>query len=124
MTLNDIASVANSYTDESISTTIIKGFVNSAISKINTNIKSILPTIHDTEAYTALSDDWINSVIVPYVCWSIKMNDSSLNEANSYLYQYEVGMKELKKNKHEAISTDYQGSSFKTVYTMTRYNRM
>lgn len=121
MTLTNIASTANDYTDESLSTGIIKSFVNGAISKINITLKSTLPVIDDTEPYTALSDDWVHTVIIPYVCWGIKMNDSSTNEANMYLYQYESGLRELKKNKQSAVAEEYQGDSFKTVFKIERY---
>ena len=124
MTLTDIATISNNYTDEVLSTGMIKSFVNGAISKINITLKSALPLIDDTEPYTAISDDWQHTVIVPYVCWAIKMNDSSTNEANMYLYQYENGLRELKKNKQTAVAEDYQGDSFKTVYKITNYTGM
>lgn len=124
MTLTEIASISNNYTDEILSTNVIKSFVNGAISKINITLKSTLPLIDDVLTYTAISDDWQNTVIVPYVCWSIKMNDSSTNEANMFLYQYESGLRELKKNKQTAIAEDYQGDSFKTVYKITNYTGM
>lgn len=124
MTLSEIASVANNYTDESIATGMIKSFINGAISKINITLKSKLPVIDDIVTYTALSDDWQNAIIVPYVCWAIKMNDSSTNEANMYLYQYESGLRELKKYKQTAIAVDYQGDSFKTVYKIDGYSGM
>lgn len=126
MTLAQITEIANSYTDENFTTTQTFSYANTAISKINTKIKSILPffSSNPQTAYTSLSDDWIMLVIIPHVCWSIKMNDGSLNEAREYLFQFETGLRTLEKNKKTAIAIELQGSGFKKVYPINRYAGM
>lgn len=126
MNLTQLTSVANNYTDENFTTNITSSYANLAISKINVKLKSTLP-MFSTDAstdYTALDDTWLMSVVVPFICWSIKMNDGSINEAREYQYQFEVGINDLNKNKKTAISEDYQGTGFKSVYKITPYNGM
>lgn len=126
MTLAKLTEIANSYTDENFTTTQTIGYANTAISKINTELKSTLPLFPANAAtdYTDLSDDWLTLVVLPHICWSIKMNDGSLNEAREYLMQFQLGMRTLMKNKKQAIPEERQGSGFKTVYTITRYTGM
>lgn len=122
MTLTDITNIANNYTDENFDTSVTIDYANSAISKVNIAVKSKLPLITDsTEEYIGLDDFWINDVIVPYVCWSIKMNDGSIAEAREYLYQFQSALQELKKNKKLVIAEEYQGDGFQTVYPIKQY---
>jgi hypothetical protein len=122
MTVNEITNIANNYTDENFNSTVTINFVNSGISQINLNLRATLPLAEDTTSdYTALSDTWLLSVIVPYVCWSIKMNDGSLNEASMYYSQYLAALDELKNNKKTAIKAEYQGAGFKTSAEILQY---
>lgn len=128
MTLSDIAALANDYTDENIRTNIIRGFVNTSLSRINAEIKTKLP-LFDVDAtgdeeYTALGSDWIHTIVIPYVCWSIKMNDGSLNEARMYEIQYRDGIELLKINKHKAIDKAYFKDGFENMYTLSNYKGM
>ena len=125
MTLTEITSLANNFTDESATTTVAMAYANSALSSINVALKSTLPpiTVAATE-YVALHTDWMQLVVVPYVCWAIKMNDGSLNEAREYLYMFESGLKKLKTNKRTAIDTVYQGTGFASKYAITGYSNM
>lgn len=124
MTIIEVANMANSYTDENFSVGVLLGYANAAISKINITIKTNLPLFDSQEEYTALNSNWINMIVVPFVCWSIKMNDSSINEANVYLFQYEEGLKELSKQKSTQIDEEYQGDGFKNSYPIKRYEGM
>lgn len=125
MTLQNLTTIANNYTDENFSTNLTLGYMNTALSKINIALKSTLPFVSDASAdYTALSDSWLIATVVPYLCWSIKMNDGSINEAREYQYQFETALRDLIKNKSTAIGTDYQGSGFKRVYQITPYTGM
>lgn len=118
MTLNEMSKIANDYTDENIATGMLHSFANGAISRVNIELKSKLPLIDNVETYTALDDDWINAIVIPFMCWSIKMNDSSLNEAQIYLFQFQEGLREIKKNKYLAIDEAYRGDSFQTKFVM------
>lgn len=124
MTLAEISQLANDYTDENFSTGMLRGFANTAISKINVTVGAKLPLYDAVESYTALSSDWQNAVVVPYMCWSIKMNDSSLNEAGVYLNQYRQGIEELKRNKKTAIDEVFHGDGFQTIHTIAGYSGM
>lgn len=124
MTLSEIATLANDYTDENIRTNIIRGFVNTSLSRINAEIKTELPLIDEGEEYTALGSDWIHTIVIPYVCWSIKMNDGSLNEARMYEIQYRDGIELLKINKHKAIDKAYFKDGFENMYTLSNYKGM
>ena len=122
MTLTEITNIANNYTDENFSTTVTISYMNSAISKINTSLKTELPLVSSANSdYAGLSDSWLNTVVVPYICWSIKMNDSSINEAQQYLFDFQRGLNELKKNRKLAIPEEYQGAMLNTVYPIKRY---
>ena len=120
MTLTDMAAIANNYTDENLDTLVLLAYANSAISKINIKVKANLPMIENSaDPYTGLDDTWIYAIIIPHMCWSIKMNDSSLNEANTYLYQVQEGLMEIKKNKMDAIPEEFQKDSFQTKFVIT-----
>ena len=124
MTWNELITIANNYTDENMTTGVLLGFANVGISRINTSIGSKLPLFDTVEEYTALSNDWLHVVVIPYVCWSIKMNDSSLNEADAYLSQFYQGLEELRKNKNKVIPEDYQGEGFNRIFKVKQYTGM
>lgn len=125
MTITEIATLANNYTDENFADNIVLGYANIAISKINIAVRSKLPLFSSTsEDYITLGVDWIHSIVVPYVCWSIKMNDSSLNEANAYLFQFQQGIQDLIKNKNTAIPKENQGGGFSSVHVIKPYKGM
>lgn len=122
MTLTELTVVANNYTDENFDTEYTLEFANAAISKINLYLKSTLPFFTDPSIdYTALSESWQRSIFVPYICWAIKMNDSSIEEAREYLFQYQEGLDLLKKNKKSAIPELYRGTGFTNVYPINQY---
>jgi hypothetical protein len=109
MNLTDITNTANAFTDENFQPTVVLHFVNKAISEINTELKCRLPIFSDvTTNYTALATKWIMSLLVPYACYSIKMNDGSLNEADRYLVTFNDNFIKLISDKENAISKDYR----------------
>jgi hypothetical protein len=125
MTLTQLTTMANNFTDENVVPTVTMNYANSAISGVNIALKTSLPYFDDNVTnYIGLSDDWLQTVVIPYMCWAIKMNDSSINEAREFLFQYEKGLRVLKQNKKTAIPTDYQGTGFRNVYPITNYNGM
>lgn len=117
MTLSDMVTVANNYTDENFKSTLCLSFVNEAIGTVNAEFDCSLPFITDTEAdYTALSETWIRQILIPYICYSIKMNDGSVSEASVFQNSYDRGMERLKNNKFTAIPDAYQSSNFARVF--------
>lgn len=124
MTITDVAMVANDYTDENFSDSLVRSFADNAISRINVELRTKLPVYQAQGDYLALSDDWQRMIVVPFVCWSIKMNDSSLNEADVYWGQYSQGMALLKLNRRTAITDEYREEGFSNVHKIKQYRGM
>lgn len=109
MTVNEMTVIANNYADEIFSATITLGFANEAIARVNAGLGIKLPFISTVnESYTALDETWIRLLLIPYITYSIKYNDGSLNEANDALLKFELSLRELKANKTSAISLEYR----------------
>jgi hypothetical protein len=128
MTITEITRIANNYTDEVFATSVCLDFANEAIAKVNVTLGATLPYMNLTSDYTALDEQWIRTVIVPYVSYSLKLNDGSINESQiNFLQRYEQGVRELRKNKKQAIGaqdTDgnyiYRGDNFGGIATMPK----
>lgn len=133
MTLKNLTDMANVFSDETVATSMTVHFFNTGISEINTTLKSKLPLIdsnianYDTTAYTAfgtsaLGDSWLIALLVPYIAYSIKMNDGSLNEAQLHLMKYREALNKLKKEKKTVIAEEYRDSGFSNAYLITPYS--
>jgi hypothetical protein len=128
MTITEITRIANNYTDEVFATSVCLDFANEAIAKINVTLGATLPYMNLTSDYTALNEQWIRTVIVPYVSYSIKLSDGSINESQiNFLQRYEQGLKELRKNKKQAIGAQdddgnyiYRGDNFGGIAIMPK----
>lgn len=89
MTLKDIVTNSQFFTDESISSVNYLSVANKAIAIINTECKTLFPRIeNDTEKFTYMPKDWLFALLSPYISYAIKMNDSSLSEADRYLDEF------------------------------------
>lgn len=89
MTLKEIVSNSQFFTDENISLINYLGVANKAISLINVECKTLFPSIdNDGEDYTYMPKDWFFTLLSPYISYAIKMNDSSLSEADRYLEEF------------------------------------
>jgi hypothetical protein len=128
MTITEITRIANNYTDEVFTTSVCLDFANEAIAKINVALGVSLPYMDLTNSYTLLNQQWIRTVIVPYVSYSIKLNDGSINESQiNFLQRYEQGVKELKKARSSIFPNDpthplyqYRASNFGGVVQMPK----
>jgi|SRR5690554_3624 len=117
MNVNDMTRVANNYTDENFSPNLVLSFINDAISRINTSLKCSLPLITSvTDDYEALDTNWIYSILIPYACYGIKMNDGSLHEADRFLAIFNENFETLKMNKFDAIKEEYRNPDFSGIY--------
>lgn len=120
MNLTQITNAVNAYTDENFSTNMVRYFVNEALSKINSELKTNLPLFEEntqpTISYVALSDSWINNLLVPYACYSVKMNDGSLSEAMIYDSKFNQNFEMLRENKYTAIGENYRTGEFDGIY--------
>jgi hypothetical protein len=130
MRISEITRIANNYTDEVFTNLVCLDFANETIAKINVSIGATLPYFSlvtgttDSADYTALPEEWIRTVVVPYVCYSIKLSDGSINESQiNFLQRYENGLKELRKNKKLAIAEEYRGENFGGIATMPKLGK-
>lgn len=110
MTLEQITEQANAFADEQFDSTMVLHFVNEAIAKINITLDVHLPFFDEnTVDYNAIDRSWQQMLFVPYVTYSIKLNDGSLNEAQTNLYQrFEGSMRELKRSRSFDIPKRYR----------------
>lgn len=118
MTINEITVAANNFTDEQASPTVVRYYVNECIGKINIELRSTLPlfTSVTDPTYSAISESWQITLFVPYVCYSIKMNDGSLNEADRYKVVFNENLAKLIEEKNRAIDSAYRGTDFTAIY--------
>lgn len=112
MNLLEVTNAANAFTDESFETSLTIFYANEGISFINARIGSTLPPFTPTGNYTALSDDWIRLLVIPYVSYSIKRNDASIAEADRFFSNFLLGLNELESKKTEAIPSQFQPEGF------------
>jgi hypothetical protein len=134
MRISEITRIANNYTDEVFTNLVCLDFANETIAKINVALGTKLPYMSivtgttDSADYTALPEEWIRTVVVPYVCYSIKLSDGSINESQiNFLQRYENGIKELKKARSTVFPNDstspfyqYRGPNFGGVVQMPK----
>lgn len=91
MVLQKIINNSNLYTDENLEDSSMLSFANSAIAKINTTCKTNFPEFASTvEDYTSFPDKWLMSMISPFMSYSVKVNDSSLNEADRFFQSFMI----------------------------------
>ena len=77
------------FTDENFTDEDLLSLANKAISRINTECGTKFPFYKSiSEEYTAFPADYQLDLISNYVSYGIKMNDSSLSEANMYLDEF------------------------------------
>jgi hypothetical protein len=116
MNLLEVTNAANAFTDESFETNITIFYANEGIAFINARIGSNLPPFTATGNYTALSDDFIRLLIIPYVSYSIKRNDASVGEADRFFSNFLIGLGELESRKSDAIAKAFQPEGFGGAY--------
>lgn len=89
MTLKEIITNSELFTDEQLSTTNYISAANRAIALINTDCKSSFSVFeNDVDSYTDIPRDWLFSLLSPYLSYTIKMNDGSMKEADRYLDEF------------------------------------
>ena len=99
MTLAKIMDNSAIFTDENFSVEQIVSIANRAISRINAECKTLFPFYtYTTNEYTSIPAVWQYDMISPYLSYGIKMNDSSLSEANLYLDEFYRALNTFKDN--------------------------
>ena len=82
MNLKDIVTNSQFFTDETISSINYLSVANKALAIINVECKTLFPSIEsDTTPYYYMPKNWLYALLSPYISYAIKMNDSSLSEA-------------------------------------------
>lgn len=97
MTLKTITDNSATFTDETFTTEQLLTIANKGISRINTECNTLFPFFQTiTEDYKAFPEMWMMDLISPYVSYGIKMNDSSLSEADRYLDEFYRALSQFK----------------------------
>ena len=112
MRLADIINNSSIFTDENFSVEQMVSIANRAISRINAECKTLFPFYTDTTTeYTAIPAVWQYDMISPYLSYGIKMNDSSLSEANLYLDEFYRALNTFKDNIGSLVEAYEQGDT-------------
>lgn len=112
MRLDDISENSAIFTDEDFSDEQILSLANKAISRINTECKTLFPFYEDvSEEYTAIPKNWQYSLISPYLSYGIKMNDSAITEADRYLDEFYKVLEQFKDNISSLIERYEKGDT-------------
>ncbi len=97
MTLAEITKNSAIFTDENFSVENILSLANKAISRINVECNTLFPFYENTTVdYTAIPPIHQLDMISPYLSYGIKMNDSSLSEADRYLDEFYKALNSFK----------------------------
>lgn len=89
MTLQDIITNSQFFTDETIIQINSLSVANKALSIINTECNTLFPFMESLNAmYSYMPSNWLFALLSPYLSYAIKMNDSSLTEADRYLDEF------------------------------------
>ena len=62
-----------------------------------------MENLNDT--YTYMPSNWLYALLSPYISYAIKMNDSSLSEADRYLEEFYRALNNFKDNLGSLLST-------------------
>ena len=112
MTLETITKNSAIFTDENFSVENILSLANRAISRINVECKTLFPFYDSyTAEYTAIPAISQMDMISPYLSYGIKMNDSSLSEANIYLDEFYKALNAFKDSIGSLVEAYEQGDT-------------
>lgn len=119
MKISELMSISDSYTDEVVTSSEALLYANEAISYVNTKLGIELPMFSDvTTSYSAISDSWQRRLIVTWMNYSVKMKDSSLNEAGEYKSSFFDAFSDFAAVFLDIVSTDYLPAELSGVYTI------
>lgn len=97
MTLRVITDNSSIFTDETFTDEDLISLANKAISRINTHCSTLFPFFTSiSEEYNAFPDNWQFDLLGTYISYGIKMNDSSLSEADRYLDEFYKALNNFK----------------------------
>ena len=97
MTLTEILVNSHFSTDENITPDLAISTANRAIALINTECDTKFPKFETfTDLYTYMPSNWLFTLLSPYISYTIKMNDTSLSEADRYLDEFYKALNRFK----------------------------
>jgi len=106
MTLSDIVTNSQFFTDETVANVNSLSVANKALSIINTECKTLFPFMENqNDTYTYMPSNWLFALLSPYLSYAIKMNDSSLSEADRYLEEFYRALNNFKDNLGSLLAT-------------------
>lgn len=89
MKLSELIKMSDAFTDETVTTQNAINYANKGIAAVNTRLGIGLPFFTDASTeYTALTPSWLLSLVGTYINYAVKLNDSSLNEADRYKTEF------------------------------------
>ena len=108
MNLDTLLKQSDAYTDEALSKANALIYANKALAVINAKLGTELPYFADTiTVYIALTETWQRQLLIPYLNYSIKMNDSSLNEASRYESEFYTNLSEFEEVYSQILAAPY-----------------
>ena len=114
MTLTEVIKNSQFSTDESIDFSNAINTANKALAIVNTECKTYFPKITSmTEEYKSMPSNWTFALLSPYISYTIKMNDTSLTEADRYLDEFYRALGNFKDNLGNLI-INYDGDDFES----------
>lgn len=106
MTLQEIVNNSQFFTDETVATLNSVSVANKALSIINTECKTLFPFMENLgDTYSYMPSNWLFALLSPYLSYAIKMNDSSLSEADRYLEEFYRALNNFKDNLGSLLAT-------------------
>lgn len=106
MTLQEIVNNSQFFTDETVAQINSVSVANKALSIINTECNTLFPFMENLNtAYNYMPRNWLFALLSPYLSYSIKMNDSSLSEADRYLEEFYRALNNFKDNLGSLLAT-------------------
>lgn len=116
MMLSAIIKNSNIFTDENLSSDSLLSIANKGIARINTELGTRFPEYKTvTEEYIALPASWQLDLISNYMSYGVKMNDSSLSEANMYLDEFYRILNNLKDKLGTLVDTYIAGDTINGI---------
>lgn len=110
MTLAEIVQNSQFFTDESIDQSNSINVANKALAIVNTECKTLFPNITGLNTtYTYMPSKWLFALLSPYISYAIKMNDSSLTEADRYLEEFYRALNNFKDSLGQLVA-DYDNT--------------
>lgn len=114
MTLTEVIKNSQFSTDESINFDNAINTANKALAIVNTECNTCFPKISSmTEQYEAMPSNWTFALLSPYVSYTIKMNDTSLSEADRYLDEFYRALANFKDSLGNLVA-NYDGEDFES----------